>query len=155
MQYRLLLRKQQQLHTWKVNSYCCLPYHDKTRDVVGALLRCCPMSCWRLTLLGAANWTELRADMTWPGFRRATQHAQKSSITFIQRWPNVEDSGPMLYKCYANGLRLLHGRRIQVLSLAIQYADVFAMWCSTASTGCVIDLSKKIPEYPPFVTQIK
>ena len=28
-------------------------------------------------------------------------------ITFIQCWSNVEDVGPMLYKCYANGLCLL------------------------------------------------
>ena len=33
--------------------------------------------------------------------------AQNICITFIQRWTNVEDVGPTLYKCYANVLCLL------------------------------------------------
>ena len=30
-------------------------------------------------------------------------------VTIVQCWTNVEDSGPTLYKCYANVLRLLGG----------------------------------------------
>ena len=35
------------------------------------------------------------------------QQAQNICITFVQCWTNVEDIGPMLYKCYANVLCLL------------------------------------------------
>ena len=36
-----------------------------------------------------------------------TQQTQDICITFIQRWPNVFDVGPTLYKCYRNVLCLL------------------------------------------------
>ena len=31
-----------------------------------------------------------------------TQQTKNISIAFIQRWTNVEDVGPTLYKCYTN-----------------------------------------------------
>ena len=36
-----------------------------------------------------------------------SQKTQNICITFIQRWTNVEDVGPTLYKCYTNVLCLL------------------------------------------------
>ena len=36
-----------------------------------------------------------------------TQRTQNICITFVQRWPNVFDVGPTLYKCYTNILCLL------------------------------------------------
>ena len=38
------------------------------------------------------------------------QQTQNMCITFVQCWTNVEDVGPMLYKCYTNGLCLLDGQ---------------------------------------------
>ena len=35
-----------------------------------------------------------------------SQLTQNIYITFVQCWTNVEDVGPMLYKCYINVLRL-------------------------------------------------
>ena len=32
----------------------------------------------------------------------ASQQIQNTCITFIQRWPNVFDVGPTLYKCYTH-----------------------------------------------------
>ena len=47
-----------------------------------------------------------------------TQQTQNICITFIQRWPNVFDVGPTLYKCYTNVLCLLGRNAINMISLA-------------------------------------
>ena len=39
-----------------------------------------------------------------------SQQTQSICITIVQCWANVEDVGPTLYKCYANGSKTL-GRR--------------------------------------------
>ena len=46
---------------------------------------------------------------------------QKHCITFVQRWPNVFDVGPALYKCYTNVLCLL------VLTLPSKHQTVGSM----------------------------
>ena len=40
-----------------------------------------------------------------------SQQTQNICITFIQRWPNVFDVGPTLYKCYTNVLCLQHAQQ--------------------------------------------
>ena len=40
-------------------------------------------------------------------YKVLAQQTQNICITFVQRWTNVEDVGPTLYKCYANVFCLL------------------------------------------------
>ena len=44
------------------------------------------------------------------GVREVSPANTQKCITFIQRWTNVGDVGPMLYKCFTNVSCLLGGR---------------------------------------------
>ena len=58
-------------------------------------------------------------DMSPPGetslVRTVRHQTQNICITFVQCRTNVEDVGPMLYKCYTNVLYLLRRHRFQTV----------------------------------------
>ena len=60
----------------------------------------------------------------------------KHLYDFMQCWTNVEDVGPMLYKCYTNVLRLL-GRRTFSQTLYI-YSMLVQCWASVADVGLAL-----------------
>ena len=45
--------------------------------------------------------------IVWYGPIQISKETQNTCITFVQRWPNVFDVGPILYKCYTSVLCLL------------------------------------------------
>ena len=45
-----------------------------------------------------------------------SKQTRRICITFVQRWTNVEDAGPTLYKCYTN------------VHLANRYAQSYWEW---------------------------
>ena len=53
-----------------------------------------------------------------------SRQTQNICITFIQRWPNVEDVGPTLYKCYTNVFCLLGmpgSHLVAITSIAVDH----------------------------------
>ena len=51
-------------------------------------------------------YNEKHNSFVWFTFITNTQQTQNICIPFVQRWTNVEDVGPTLYKCYTNILCL-------------------------------------------------
>ena len=64
----------------------------------------------------------------------ASEQAQNICITFVQRWPNVFDVGPTLYKCYANVLCLLGYVGPTSSTLAQHCTNAIQMFCVCCDT---------------------
>ena len=66
---------------------------------------------------------------------------------FVQCWPNVEDAGPTLYKCYANVLCLLRRRQFQFRKHKTYRAsiqDIYMIYGTPASKVSYVSASVSI-----------
>ena len=74
-----------------------------------------------------------------------TQQTQNICITVVQRWPNVFDFGPTLYKCYTNVLCLLGEKtshNARTISMIIMTASLLQLqWHAIYSKLCSLSFN--------------